>query len=182
MDDTKYTIERILLSSDIFEKARLMKSLKDADVRTNELASALKMKPSYIAHFLRLNKLPEIVADAYYSKLVTPTHLFIIARLPDVASMIRVYERILAESLTSAQTEIVVREELYQTKTEGEKLLPEEVARLDRLVEKHLGKVKLQVIQTRIHSKLVLDIKGSLKDSTATLRKLIQLLSEAKAR
>lgn len=180
MDDIQHAYARIRASKDIFEKARLLKFLKESDVRLTDISKVLDMKPAYVSHFLRLNKLPEIIIDGYYSHLVTASHLFIIARLKDYDSMVRVYEKVLAENLTSTSTEIVVREELYQTKTEGEHLKHDDIARMERLLQRALGdSVKVDHVQTRIHSKLTITTKGSLAHTTSTMKKLYQLLKES---
>ncbi|MCX7996762.1 MAG: hypothetical protein N2691_03305 [Patescibacteria group bacterium] len=173
------TLDRIRKSNDIFEKAKLIKYLKDLDVKLSHIAKALGMKPSYVAHYLRLNKLPDIIVDGYYSKLVSSTHLFILSRLKNDAQMIKVYDTVLSESLTALQTEELVREELYQTKTEGERYLPEEAARLERFLERAIDeKLRLKVIQTRIRAKFIIEVKGSLARTTPLLRKLQKLLSD----
>lgn len=179
MDDIQHAYERIRNSSDPFEKAKLFKFLKEMDVRLTDISKELKMKPAYISHFLRLNKLPDIIIDGYYARLVTASHLFIIARLKDVKSMVAVYEKVLAESLTSTQTEVVVREELYQTKTEGERMKRDDVDRMERLLQRILGEIKVDLVQTRIHSKFTITAKGSLADTTEVIKKLYHLLKDS---
>jgi transcriptional regulator with XRE-family HTH domain len=179
MDEIQQAYDRIKGTHDIFEKARLLKFLKEKDLRLTDIANELKMKPSYVSHFLRLNKLPDIVVDGYYAKLVSASHLFIIARLKDYKSMVSVYEKILSESLTSTATEILVREELYQTKTEGERIKKDDIERMERLLQRALGDIKLDHIQTRIHSKLTITTKGSLEHTTNVIKKLYYLLKES---
>lgn len=93
-EDVTEVIERIKLTNDIFEKGRLLKFLmKEKDFRMKDIAELLEIKPSYISHYLRLNKLPEIIIDGYYSNQVSASHLFIIARLHDYVTMMTVYEQ-----------------------------------------------------------------------------------------
>lgn len=179
MDDIKIAYERIKMGKDIFERAKLLKFLREYDVRLIDIATELGMKPAYVSHYLRLNKLPDIVVDGFYAHLVTASHLFIIARLKDHKSMVRVYEKILAENLTSMQTESVVREELYQTKTEGNRLSKDEVDRFERLLQRLLGDVSVDLTQTRIHSKLSITAKGSLAETTSVMQKIYHLLKES---
>ncbi len=179
MDDIQHAYERIKNSKDIFEKARLLKFLKEYDIRLMDISKELGMKPSYVSHFLRLNKLPEIIIDGYYARLVTASHLFIIARLKDIKTMVKVYEKVLGENLTSLQTESVIREELYQTKTEGDRLSKDDVERFERLLHRLLGEVSVDLIQTRIHSKLIITAKGSLAKTSSTIAKLYHLLKES---
>lgn len=180
--DISHVIARIKESPDVFEKARLMKFLKDEhEIRIVELAQALEMKPSYIAHYLRLNKLPVILMDGYYAQLVSTSHLFIISRLPDYETMIRVYEEVLAKNLTSQQTEEVVREVLYETKTEGDRLKVPEVTQMVREITHALGDVDVKIIQSRIRSKISIEIKGSLEHSTRILRRIARKITSEPA-
>jgi transcriptional regulator with XRE-family HTH domain len=179
MDDVQHAYERIRSTQDIFEKARLLRFLKDSDIRLKDIAKELNMQPSYVSHFLRLNKLPDIVIDGYYARLVTASHLFIVARLKDYKSMVSVYEKILSENLTSTATEIAVREELYQTKTEGERINKDDIERIERLLQRALGEITIDHIQTRIHSKLTITTKGSLEHTTNVIKKLYYLLKES---
>lgn len=178
MDQFGDIIDRIKKSRDVFEKAKLIKYLKDLDVRLTDIAKSVGIKPSYAAHYLRLNKLPDIIADGYYAKLVSATHLFIISRLRDEDQMIRVYEKVLTENRTAAGTEELVREEIYGTKTEGERLKPDEIAGMERILERALHeKIRFRVVQTRVKAKAIIELKGSMTETTEMLRKLHKLIS-----
>lgn len=177
--DVTEVIERIRLTDDVFEKGRLIKYLvKEKDFRLKDIGELLEIKPSYLAHYMRLNKLPEIIIDGYYAKQVSASHLFIIARLHDYVTMLTVYEDVLSRSLTSPQTEAVVREMLYQVKTEGERLTDEEVDRFERLIKRKLGAdIDFKITQTRVKGKFNIEVKGNLEVTTKMLRKLYKLLS-----
>jgi hypothetical protein len=178
-EDVHHILERIRLSADIFEKARLMKFLKEErSVRVIDMSRELGLQPAYVSHYLRLNKLPEIIVDGYYSRLVSSTHLFIIARLPDFDTMLRVYEHVLANNLTSGQTEEAVREELYGAKTEGERIPHAEVERFIRLLQRDFPDVAVKLVQTRIKSKLILEVKGSMEKTSRIMRRIQSKLAE----
>lgn len=177
--DVTEVIERLRLTDDIFEKGRLFKYLiKEKDFRMKDIGELLEIQPSYIAHFLRLNKLPDIIVDGYYAKQVSASHLFIIARLHDYVTMLTVYEKVLAENLTSPQTEDVVRELLYQVKAEGERMTDDEIERFNRLIARKLGTdVSFKITQTRVKGKVSIERKGNLAETTKMLRKLYKILS-----
>lgn len=172
-------IERIRLTDDVFEKGRLIKYLvKEKDFRLKDIGELLEIKPAYLAHYMRLNKLPDIIVDGYYAKQVSASHLFIIARLHDYVTMLTVYEDVLAKSLTSPQTEALVRELLYQVKTEGERLTEDEVERFNRLIQRKLGtNIEFKITQTRVKGKFNLEKKGNLAETTKMLRKLYKIMS-----
>jgi len=165
-------------STDFFVKARILKSLqKDYEVRVKEMAHELDMKASYICHILRLNRLPEIVIDGYYGKLVSISHLFIIARLKSVEDMIAVYEEVLSGSLSAAMTEELVRERLYGVIADGEHLKKGELQELiDKIQTDHKG-AKVHMVQTRVTGKIMIETSGNLKKTSETLRTMLQKLA-----
>ncbi|MBI3619912.1 hypothetical protein HY214_02095 [Candidatus Roizmanbacteria bacterium] len=149
--------------------------VKDKQLRIKDLSRELKIKESYLCHLLRLIKLPEIVVDGYYSGLISLSHLFIISRLSKSQEMAALYERVLTDSLTAQQTEFAIREILHGVKTKGEYLKQEELA---DLVKTPARGTKIKVYQSRIKSKCVIEITGSLFDTNRPLRLLLAKLGE----
>lgn len=164
---------------DPFKRARILKEYhEDKGVRIIDLSNALKMGSAYLCHLLRLNKLPEIVVDGYYSHLVTVSHLFIVSRLKTKEEMEKAYETILAKGLTITGTEALIREMMYEVKTDtGSYLNPEEKQKRIDQITKGDSAVSVQIIQTRIKNKLVIEIKGNLKDASAKLLALTDKLA-----
>ncbi len=176
-DEITEIFTQFLQEKDIFKKAQLLTMLqRDRGVRIVEIAKRLNMKPSYISHMLRLNKLPALVVDGYYSKTITPTHLYIIARLHNHQQMIAAYEHILANNLSVFDTEILVRTVLYGIKSVGEYLSADEV-RVFTVMMKKIG-ITAKIIQSRIRSKCVMEIKGDLLTSSAKLREIMKQLEK----
>jgi len=163
--------------TDIFNKAKTFQQLiTEKGMRVNELAKKYSIKPSYVCHILRLNRIPDMVIDGYYSKQISISHLFIISRIKDKEKLVLAYENILKKNLTIWQTEELVRELIYQIKTEGERLKKEESTQfINKFKEKGID---VRIIQTRIKTKLILEIKGSLKETTGKLKELIKKLAE----
>ena len=174
-EEIKEIFTQFLQEKDIFKKAQLLTSLtKDKGVRIVEIAKHLNMKPSYVSHILRLNKLPALVIDGYYSTSIMPTHLYILARLQNHEQMIAAYEHVLANNLSVFDTEILVRSVLYGIKSVGEYLSVDEVRAFTVLMRK-LG-ITAKIIQSRIRSKCVLELKGDLITTSVRLREIIKLL------
>ncbi len=164
-------VEQLKLEVDPFAKAKLIFSLiHDHNWYLKDVAKTLSYKPSYICHYLRLNRLPDIIIDGFYSKDVSLSHLFIISRLKDKTQMINAYEKVLGQNLTVLQTEELIREILHHIKTEGETLTNEEKNQYENKLAED---VKLKITQTRIKSKLVFEIKGSLTKTTKAIRSLL---------
>lgn len=117
-----------------------------------------------------------MIVDGYYAEDISLSHLFVISRLKDPKKIIDVYEKVLGKNLTVLATEEIVREILYGIKTEGEALTREE----KESYRQQLGKeIKLKIIQTRIKSKLEIEVKGSLAKTTKILRTILTNLKDS---
>ncbi len=172
MDDaTETLLSEVNRETDFFKRAALLKTLKeDKKVTTKELARRLAMKASYVCHILRLNKLPDMVIDGYYSKLISISHLFIIARLKDHEQMIEAYEKVLSSSLTSAATDGLIREMLYNIKPEGKHLSKESLQELkDKIIDEKTN-IDIKIIQTRIKAKIIIETWGNLEETSSVIR------------
>ncbi len=88
--------------------------------------------------------------------------------------MIAAYEHVLANNLSVFDTEILVRSVLYGIKSVGEYLSVDEVRAFTVLMRK-LG-ITAKIIQSRIRSKCVLELKGDLITTSVRLREIIKLL------
>ncbi len=176
-DEINEIYSQFLQEKDIFKRAQLLTSLKiDKGVRVTDISTHLKMKSSYVSHILRLNKLPALVIDGYYSKTITPTHLYILARLQNHQQMVAAYEHVLANNLSVFDTEILVRTVLYGIKSVGEYLSVDEVRAFTVLMKK-MG-ISAKIIQSRLRSKIILEIKGDLLTSSVKLREIMKLVEK----
>jgi hypothetical protein len=178
-EDDQKIIQNIKESSDFFQKAKLIQYLqKEKKYSTKNLSYALELKPAYFCHIVRLNKLPEMVVDGYYSELISVSHLFIIARLKEHNHMIAVYEKALSQNLTVLQTEELVREYLYHVKAEGDHIQKQDLDRMVEQVKQKQKGISVKVIQTRVKAKIVLEVKGNLKKSSQALMSILEDLSK----
>ena len=166
-----------LSEKNFINKAKSVKQLIDSSgLKKKEVAKKLGLKPSYLSHLLRLNHLPEMIIDGYYSDLITVSHLFILSRLKDKKQIVDTYEKVLAKNLTIKQTEEEVRDVLYQTKTKGSYLKnKEELA--ERLKEK-FPEAAVKIIQTRVRGKIIFEVKGDLGKSSKIIKKIVNKLTD----
>ena len=88
--------------------------------------------------------------------------------------MIEVYEKVLGDSLTVKATEELVRDILYGIKTEGVYIGPEEKREYGEKVTGLRKNLKLKIIQTRIKSKIILEVKGNLENTSKIVRGLLK--------
>ncbi len=175
MADPDIVIQQIKQEQDIFSKAKLLHNLVyDKQIRIVDLAKKLSINPSYVCHILRLFNLPDIIVDGYYSKLITLSHLFVISRIKNKDTLIEVYEKILTNNLTVAQTETLVRERLYQVQSGGKKISSEEIASLLDGVKTLDHDLNLKIIQTRIRGKIIFEIKGNPEKTTLIIQSILK--------
>ncbi|MEK7078432.1 MAG: hypothetical protein AAB929_03835 [Patescibacteria group bacterium] len=171
-------IEQIKKEGDFITKAKLLRFLTvDKELRIKDVSHMIGMKESYVCHILRLNKLDDMIVDGYYSKLISISHLFIISRLRTKEEIRLAYEKVISDNLTVLQTEELVREILYEMKSTGEHIPQEEIEKAKKGVLDIFTGTKLKLIQTRVKSKLILEIKGSLADSTPIIRTILKKLT-----
>lgn len=167
-------IQQIKEEPDFFNKAKLIQYIShEREVPIKDIASHLEMQSSYVCHIMRLNKLPPLIIDGYYSKLVSLSHLYIIARLKTQEDMIKAYETVLSDSLTALQTERLVREVLFSVSSVGEKLSREEIEVFTENVRKGKKAVSVSILQTRIKGRVAIEVKGNLEQTTQWIRQFI---------
>ncbi|PJA55736.1 hypothetical protein CO165_01970, partial [Candidatus Roizmanbacteria bacterium CG_4_9_14_3_um_filter_33_18] len=162
---------------DIFQKSRLLEYIiKEKNLRIVDLAKKIGFKPSYICHLLRLKKIPDVVIDGYYSKSVSSSHIYLLSRLNDKKQMIDLYEKILEQNYTVKQTENTVRNYLYQVKSIGKYINKESVEKLTQKIKEKFPELNIQIIQTRIRGRVILEIKGDLEKSSKILKLILEKL------
>lgn len=181
-EDVDRLFTQIQEETDIFIKAKLLKKLqKEEDVPLKDIAEALGQKPAYICHVMRLNRVPEIIVDGYYSQLISLSHLFILSRVKDPDIMVEIYEQVLADSKTALQTEKLVREHLHGVKTEGDYLPRQEKEKYQFTSDKGTTHISVDIQQSRIKTTLKVEMKGSMKNTNEILRRLMAKIKEWKA-
>ena len=170
-------IDKIKKESDIFFKAKLIASfLKEKNFRIIDLAKELQLTSSYICHLLRLNKLPEIIVDSYYSKSINISHLFILSRINNQEKMLDAFEEILKQSLTVIATEELVREYLYGIKTKGSHLRQKTKEEMIKKFSEKYPDAKIKITQTRVMGKIIIEIKGDLTKTSKAISEITNQL------
>lgn len=168
-------LEKIKKEVDVFKKAKLIKYLlKEKKLKVYQLAEKLSITPAYLCHLNRLNNLPDIVVDGYYSKLITISHLFLISRVKDEDKIIKIYEKVLADNLTIRQTEELIREVIYEIKDKGNYLKTKEKQKIIEGIKNKYQKVEVKISQTRTRGSLFIEIKGNLETTSKILKELGQ--------
>ncbi len=171
--------EKIKKETDPFSKAKYIKYLiREKNLKVKEIAQRLNLTSSYICHLNRLNNLPEIVIDGYYSNLVSLSHLFIISRLKEKDKIISLYEKVLANNLTIIDTENELRNIIYSIKPKGEKVSLSKIEKIKKNINKIIPQAKINIIQTRTKLKIEIKIFDNLKNTSKILNKINKIFSE----
>jgi len=177
IQDITSLLNQIKLDKDIFQKSRLIEYvIKEKNLRVIDLSNKIGYKSSYICHLLRLKKIPEVVVDGYYSKSISSSHIFILSRLNDKKQMIELYEKILGENFTVKQTENEVRNYLYQVKSIGKYIKREDIEKLTKKIKEKYPDLDVEIIQTRIKGKIILEVKGDLETTSKTIKHVLEKL------
>lgn len=177
IQDLSSLINQIKAEKDIFQKYRLIEYImKEKKLRITDVSSKIGYKPSYICHLMRLKKIPDVVVDGYYSKSISSSHIYVLSRLDDVKQMIDLYEKILSENYTVRQTETAVREYLYKVKSTGKYLNKENSEKLTQKIKDKFPEINIQIIQTRIRGRIILEVKGDLETSSKMIKKVLEKL------
>ncbi|OGK37596.1 hypothetical protein A3F03_00035 [Candidatus Roizmanbacteria bacterium RIFCSPHIGHO2_12_FULL_41_11] len=177
-ESSSVLIEKFKQEKDAFQKAKIIRDLRFQNKLTlDQLSKELQLQPSHISHYLRLLRLPHLVVDGYYGRLVSVTHLMILSRLKTKAAIIQAYETVLARGYSSLQTEELVREMLFGISTDGSpRLSRQEIRDFQRTFHELYPGITVKIIQTRVRGKLVCEIKAGTTISSKILRGMIDKL------
>lgn len=166
-------LEKAKNESDYFDKAAILQTLKEENkIKIKDMAEYLEMKPSYLCHILRLNKIPDLLRDGYYSKSISITHLFVISRLKDQSQMIDAIEKVLGKNLTTSQTDQLVTSMIYKIEGKGKKVADEVNREMKRKLLELNKDATVNVLQTRVKTKILIELWGNLEVTSQFLKRV----------
>ncbi|MFH0772762.1 MAG: hypothetical protein V1922_00410 [bacterium] len=169
-------IEQIKREQDYFGKTKLINFLvHQKHIRVKDLAKALGLKPSYLCHVMRLNKLSEIIMDGYYSKLISMSHLFVISLLQSQTDIMDIYEVVLRDNLTVLQTEELVRNKLHGVSSEGEYMQKDTIEKAQSKL-KNTFNAETKVTQTRMKTKFLIEWRGSRGSRKRDVERFVRMI------
>lgn len=180
MSNIDEIIRKIKEENDPFSKAKYIKYLiEEKNIKIKDIAEKLNLTSSYICHLNRLNHLPEIVIDGYYSKLISLSHLFIISRLKEKNKIIELYEKIISNNLTIIDTENQLRSILYSFKPDGKRLSNEEIEKIKKNITNIFPKARINILQIKSKLKIEINVIDNLKNTSLILKKINKIFNEA---
>ena len=173
-------IEKLKSETDSIQKAKLIHILHfDKTLSLKEIAAHLKKHPSYISHYLRILQLPTTILDGYYSKQISPAHLFILSRLRNETDIQRAYKEILTKSLTTVQAEELIRQIKFTVSTTNEQLSKEKLEGLIAEIKKVFPQIQLKIVQTRIKGKIIMELKGPTGETSEFIKQISNRITKA---
>ncbi len=163
--------ETFLHESDHLRQAQIIRQLRNVEeIPVKDIAREIKKHATYVSHMLRVVKLPDIVIDGYYSKQVSFAHLIILSRLDTEEEIIQAYETVLSKALSTARTEVLVRQMKFHTHTGSPLLSPRELGRLTAQAKKKYPQADIQIYQSQIRGKIVIECRGDAEKTGVFLR------------
>lgn len=181
MTDLNALAEEFASLKDPFKKADFLIEIEKKGIATKNFAKVLGVNKSYLSHFKRLRKLPDLIIDGFYAGSITLSHLFVISRLSDRNQMIFLYEKVLRENLSVKDTENEVRRILYSIEDGNGKYFPDKKKKdiINLIKEKLEKELDVKIIQTRVKLKIIMEAKGNLRATNKFLEKFIKFLQFA---
>lgn len=163
----------LLLSTetDPVKQSEYIVQLRRQGVANTEIARRMEKTPSQVSHIARINKLPEMVLDAYYSRMLSVTHLYILSRLHFESHMKSIFEQVMAKDLSTQETDRLVREKMHDVTDAGEYLDPDMIRAHIAMMQ--VRGLQVKVIQTRTRVKYVVEAKGNVAHTSTLLEEIM---------
>ncbi len=164
--------------SDRLRQAFIIEKLrKEEDIPVKEIAQKIKKHSTHVSHLLRVVKLPEIVIDGYYSNQISFAHLIILSRLDVHDQIVDAYEAILTKSLSTAQTEILIRRMKHKTETVGSLLSSNICDQLIAQAKKQYPGIQVHIYQSQIRGKIILEYRGEAEKSSEFIQEMLRRIT-----
>jgi len=169
------------------ERARAFQRLIDEfGLGTSEIAQRIGKSQAFVSNSLRLLTLPDAIKDGILSGLITEGHARALAAIVDNRLMVEAYKIVLRESGSVRRAEDLARrmktEEGSKIQTVGH-IISEETDRIRKEIEDALtvvygqkGKIKVKLSRSRIETRMLISLYGSLEQTEASLQKIYQAI------
>ena len=169
-------LEVVAKERDFFKLASVIKVLRDDwEYPLSKISKIINKHPSYVSSLIRVNNLPEIVKDSFYSKQITESHLLVLSRLNDRDDISEAFKEILKNSLSLSQTQVLIRKYLYSVDEDGEPPDVDSLYKMEKMLQDKLS-AKVKINQSRVTGKITIERKGPVKDVYAFRQSIVQKL------
>jgi ParB family transcriptional regulator, chromosome partitioning protein len=150
---------------------------------TNDISQRISKSPAYVSNTLRLLKLPDALKDGLLTGIISEGHARALAAIEDDKAMVEVYKVIMREGGSVRRAEELARRYKKDTgtgpkKTQAQALIVSD--KLDQMQEdltKKLGdNVNAKLRRSRVETKLIITMKGSLENTDPQLENIFNAL------
>lgn len=160
--------------------------MKEFNLTNQEIAKRISKSPAYISNSIRLLSLPDALKDGLLSGLITEGHARALAAIQDAKTMVEAYKMVLRGNISVRQTEDIARRAKKQL---GQKphplsdaqkpplIVSDEIDEMRNDLHKSIGgddKTIVKLFRSRVETRLVILLKGSLVDTEERLVKIFQ--------
>lgn len=166
------------------ERAQAFQRLiEEFGLPVGEIAKRVSKSESYVSNTMRLMALPDAIKDGLISGAISEGHARAIAGLGEIKLMVDAYKTILSESASVRRAEDLARRLKAQyNKTPGHKVERIHSDELDEIAKDLAQSVNglVKITQSKVEARLVFVIRGSLEQTSKTLKLIHARLGDKK--
>jgi len=164
--------------------------IEEFGLTNKEICQRIGKSPSYISNSIKLLTLPDALKDGLLSNLITEGHARALAGIEDPKLMVEAYKMILRESGSVRRAEDVARRmkkkagQIQKKDTYPPQLVSDEIDQIRDDIHQALGgdeKTIIKVSRSRIETKVVISLKGTIEETEEKLQKIHQGIMSLKA-
>jgi len=164
--------------------------IEEFGLTNKEICQRIGKSPSYISNSIKLLTLPDALKDGLLSNLITEGHARALAGIEDPKLMVEAYKMILRESGSVRRAEDVARRmkkkagQIQKKDTYPPQLVSDEIDQIRDDIHQALGgdeKTIIKVSRSRIETKVVISLKGTIEETEEKLQKIHQGITSLKA-
>lgn len=164
---------------------RLMQEFK---LTNKEISERIGKSPSYISNSIKLISLPDALKDGLLSGLITEGHARALASIEDSKLMVEAYKMVLKEGGSVRRAEDISRRmkkrsgqgpSLVNQASKPPVIISDETDRMRDEIHQALGgeeKTIVRLSRTRVETKMLVVLKGSLMETEERLEKILHRL------
>ena len=156
--------------------------MEEFSLTNKEIAKRISKSPAYISNSIKLLSLPDALKDGLLSSLISEGHARALAAIQNPKLMVDAYKIILREKASVRRTEDVARrmkkkagQPLHPAGVRSATVVSDEIDQMARKLTQALGdddSVGVKLIRSRIQTKILIVLKGSLIDTEERLQKI----------
>lgn len=159
-----------------------LRLMEEFNLSNKEISRRIGKSPSFVSNSIKLLNLPDALKDGLLSGLITEGHARALSSIDDTKLMVEAYKIILRESGSVRRAEEIARrmrkKEGRPAKAADHIVVSEEIDKIQESIHKALagkqkdgqGKVRVKLLRSRVETKLLIVLKGNLKDTEKKLR------------